>query len=495
MSIFSIWQEDTSHHDFPSLKEEIETDVCIVGAGITGLTCAFNLVESGRKVVVLEALQAGQGTSGFSSNHLNTQVDYSYQKIIRNFGNEAARCVADSRKAAIANIEHNIQKTGASCEFKRIPGYLYTETEDKIDFLEQEEKAAKLVGLEVSMNESPDLPFKVAASLKFNDQAQFNSQKYLEGLLNYLADKCEIYEHSRVVQFNHQQKRLVTERGAVKANHIFFATHLPLFINIHQTSSAPYRSYIQVAELESYPLDGLYWDLQDPYHYTRNYQENGSKYLVVGGADHKTGENDDHHDHYKNLESYVRTHFPVKNIVKQWSSQYYEPADGLPYIGKTPFSDTYMATGFSGDGLVYGTVAASIVCDMISGIENSWHQVYNARRFKPIASARNWVTENVDVARHFVLDRFKTSALEKIEPGNGAIVSIKGKHYAVSKDENQQLSIYSATCPHLGCLVQWNPEEKSWDCPCHGSRFTSKGELIVGPATHDLKPHHPEDLD
>lgn len=484
----SIWKSQAQGTNFPSLNQDIKADVCIVGGGITGLTAAMQLKDSGMKVVLLEAMKIGDGTTGFSSNHLNTQIDYTYQEVTKKHNSDKAKTVAESRADAIAYIEKMVQKHNLDCDFKRVTGYLYAEKEANEKSVEEEYEYCRRVGLKVNLVDEIPLPIHVYKAIEFADQAQFNSQKYLEGLSGNLGTNCEIYENSRVKKYKHKDKKLITENGSVTAHHVILATHLPLFINIHQTTAAPYRSYVVTAKLAEYPPHGLYWDNMEPYHYTRVYEHHGEKWLVVGGADHKAGHDDDEKDYFAELERYVKDRYPVESFVHRWSSQYYEPVDGLPFIGETPGGDTLMATGYSGDGLVYGTIAGIILADLAMGKKHHWHDTYNSKRMPPLSSGKTYLEENLDVAKHLIMDRLHSAAnIDTIDNDSGALVDINSNRYALYKDSSGDLHVCSANCPHLGCLVKWNHMEKSWDCPCHGSRFSATGELIIGPATHDLK--------
>ena len=482
----SIWKATARERNiFPTLSKDIETDICIVGGGITGLTLARELTNAGKEVVLLEAISCGEGTTSYSSNHLNTQIDYSYQNVVSKYGTETAKLVAESRSQAIDYIEHFSKDY--DFDFKRVPGFLYAEYEEQVSTIEKEYETTHSLGMPVKLTDYVPLPFQVKKAVQFDNQAEFNTQKYLNSIIDSLRDtSCQIYENSRVKHYKHQDKLVKTENGSVKADHVVLATHLPLFVNLHQTTSAPYRSYMIVAKVEKYPPHGLYWDNQDPYHYTRIYEQKDEKWLVVGGSDHKTGEADPKTNYYQNLEKYIDQHFSIKEIIHQWSAQYYEPADGLPYIGKTPLGNTWMATGYSGDGLVYGTIAGMLIKDLITGNENKLAEVYSPKRMKPLTSGE-YYKENIKVGVHFIKDRFTSAEFDKVPSGEGQIINDEGKSYAVYKEEGGDMHITSAVCPHIGCVVKWNHMEKTWDCPCHGSRFNPQGELIIGPATHNLE--------
>ncbi len=485
----SIWRQTAETRRYERLSGDIEADVAIVGGGITGLTLAHELARAGKKAVVLEAETFGYGTTGHSSCHLTTQIGFSYESVEKKFDGTTAKIVADSRLRGIEYIEMKA-KEGIACDFQRVPGYLYAEKAAKAKELEKEAEAAKAAGLDVNLVNSAPLPFARPKALRFENQAIFNSQSYLLGLARSLeGTSCVLYEKSRVVKVDDDGKRVRTEFGSVKAEHTVMATHLPPFINLLQTLAAPYRSYVLGVTLRSDSIpNALYWDNEDPYHYTRLYEKGGRKWLVVGGADHKTGHNPADPDPFAELENYVYARYPVASVDYKWSAQYYEPSDGLPYIGLSPFENVYVATGFSGDGLVYGTVAGLLLADLLQGRSNNWSDAYNARRITPRASGAHFVRENADVAKHLVWDRIRgTKELDQIEPGQGAVIALDGKRLAVSCGVEGDWAAVSPICPHMGCVLQWNGSETTWDCPCHGSRFRRTGELLEGPSEVSLK--------
>ena len=488
----SLWQDTAQHKaTYPTLQEHITTEVAIIGGGITGLTVAHALVQAGKNVVVVEAHSVGDGTTGSSSCHLNTQIDYGYQNVRQSFDKEVMRLVADSRRTAIDHIEQQCAGEESQCDFKRVPGFLYAENESQQKFLLDEFEYVQQAGLSATLRDQIDFPIPIKKAIEYQEQAEFNSQKYVNHLARQVdaSEHGRVYENSRVIDISLQDKKVITKQGEISAQQIILATHLPLFSDVLQTMAAPYRSYMVVAEVEPNMPEGLYWDLQEPYHYTRLYQQGDKTYLAVGGEDHKTGHNEQNPGNYEKLKQYMQAHFSIKEFTHEWSSQYYEPADGLPYIGLSPFKDVYVATGYSGDGLVYGTVAGLLLKDMVLKQENAWNKAYDARRFKPVASFSNWAKENIEVASDIVKDYLGVAdeEIDHIPQGEGRIISQGGSKYAVYRTEADQLVALSPICPHLKCVVHWNTQEKSWDCPCHGSRFTPEGQLIIGPAVTDLE--------
>lgn len=493
----NLWESATEgRKSYPALNQDLEADVCIVGGGITGITAALQLSKAGQRVVLLEAEKLAYGTTGSSSNHLNTQIDFGYRNVEKKFDKQVARLVAASRSQGIDFIEKNVREYGIDCDFKRIDGFLYTEREEEVDTLGREYEACLRAGLEVDKVKSISLPFPVKMALHFNQQAAFHSIKYVLGMARQVESlQGRIFENSRVIDLDKNTMTLKTAQGTVKAAKVFLATHMPLFINIHQSTSSPYRSYMIAVKVDNYPQDALYWDMFDPYHYTRIYEHQGQKWLAIGGADHKTGHADPSKDYYKDLEAYARMRYNVQEVSYRWSQQYFEPSDGLPFIGVSPFGATYMATGFSGDGLVYGTVAGMLVADQILGNDNPWAKAYDSKRFKPFASAEEFVKHNVDVAKHLITDRFTSKDISGLKMGQGVVIRKEGHNYAVSKNDDGQLQACSAVCTHMGCIVHWNHMDKTWNCGCHGSQFSASGRVTMGPATKDLEKVNPDILD
>lgn len=490
MQTKSTWQKTARKSpQFPQLNEDILTDIVIVGGGITGMTLAYLLKSSGKKVVVVEAEGIGSGTTGYSSNHLTTDIDFGYRNVKKKFSEEAMKMVAESRVKAIDLLEEIIKKEQINCDFSRTPGFLYAEKEENVKNVEEEYLHAKKAGLSVEEVASFDLPVQAKKIIKYNDQGIFNTQKYLNQLSELLddLDSYQIFCNTEVTEVDNLNKRVKTKFGTIEAENIILATHIPQFFNVLQTMIVPFRSYLMSIRLadDNYP-EGLYWDSQEPYHYIRTYQQQNEKWLLIGGADHETG-HEENVKHYKKLEKYVKKHFNVEKIENKWSAQYYEPADGLPYIGKSPFSNVFIATGFSGDGLVYGVVAAMILEKELKGEEHVWLETYNARRFKPIASAKKFISHNTHVAKHYIKDYLRSDDLKDLKEGEGKVVSYEGNKYAVSKDKEGAVTAVNAICSHMGCIVHWNGDEKTWDCPCHGSRFASTGQLLEGPAVNGLE--------
>lgn len=483
----TIWNANLPKISFPQLYGDIETDILIVGAGITGLTAAYLLASEGRNVVVVEAESFQTSATAKSSAHLTTESDFSYQELRSKYNMDTCIAVAASRKFAISFIENLSKKF--ECDFKYVSGYLYAEDENDLNYLYKEKEVATNAMLDVYNAPVLKLPFKVAGAIEYKNQAIFNPAKYLAGIASYLytLTNCKIFENSRVIDRN--DNFVLTKNGRIKANSVIYATHYPIFFDLHQTLAYPYRSYMLCARVQEDIGDEIYWDTFEPYFYTRSYNLNGTRYLVLGGADHKTGKNAG--NPYEKLESYLRLRYKVQSIDYWWSNQYYEPADGLPYIGRNTNRNEYIATGYSGDGLTNGTIAAYSIVQEILGLDKKlWDGIFDSKRFNVLASAGKFLKENADVAKHFVMDRFNTEnrdVLDRMDVGDGAIIEENNEKIAVSVDDQGNFNYVKASCTHLNCIVAWNTIEKTWDCPCHGSRFKPDGAVVTGPAVQNLE--------
>lgn len=479
----TVWEVNSKKISFLPLKDDISADVVVIGGGITGLTAAYLLNKRGKNVVVLEGDVISNSATAKSSAQLTVQTDYSFHKTNTSYNSQTLKLIVQSRVKAIELIEA-ISGLFQS-DFKRVSSYYYSENDEKE--IEEEYKYAVMAGLDVSLKDDIPVPFNVKKALEFKQDAIFNPVKYLYGLSGYLTNNgfCRIYENSRVIEIT-ENKIVKTDKGSVKAKDIIFATHYPIFFNAHQTLAYPYRSYIIAARVNNNLGDESFWDTSDPYFYFRTYSSEGKKWLILGGADHKTGHTDK--NAYLKLDEFLEKHFSPVSIDFRWSNQYYEPADGLPYIGKSLSGNEYIATGYSGVGLVYGTVAAMVITDEITGIKNKASEVYKTTRINILSSAGKFIKENATVAATYVKDLFLSEDLktEDLLSGEGKIIKKDGKHYAIAKNDKNEVIALSAVCPHLKCLVQWNAQEKTWDCPCHGSRFTIEGKVITGPSVSDL---------
>ena len=490
----SLWWRTKPAPQEPALDGDLAVDVAVVGAGITGLTAALLLARTGRSVAVLEADRVGAGTSGGTSAHVTQVLDHRYKDIASKFGEDGARRVAVSTGTALEQIATLVAEEGIDCDFARVPGYLYAETEKDAGQIEEELEGGRRAGVEVERATDLPLPFPVAAAIRFPRQARFHPTAYTAGLAAAVRRQGgRIFEGTRVTGTEGGSRcRVETGHGAVSAEAVLLATHTPAGFNLLQTAIEPVRSYVLAARLvggQEVP-DGLFWDTADPYHYTRRQPDPKGDFLIVGGADHPTGREEDTETCYADLERYMRERWPVGPTEARWSSQFYEPVDGLPFIGESPLGrNILVATGYSGTGLVLATLAAMILADQVAGRENPWADLYRPTRFKPLAGGPRFVSLNVGVAKHFVGDRLAAPKLEdlsQVAPREGMVFDVDGDKVAVSRSAAGEVRAVSAVCTHAGCIVGWNPAEQTWDCPCHGGRFTPRGEVLEGPPVKAL---------
>lgn len=502
----TYWTDSSERPMYPALESDLQTEVVIVGAGIAGLSIAYCLLKAGRQVIVLEDGFIGSGETGRTTAHLVNVLDDRYSEIEKTFGADTARLAAESHFAAIGFIENIIKTENIDCDFQRVSGYLFLHPNDESTTLEDELSAAAKAGIRVEMlSAAPNLASYSGQCLHFPEQAQFHPMKYLAGLAGAV-----IRLGGRIFCNTHADE--VSSDGVdangyhISAQKIVVATNSPVnnLLTMH-TKQHAYRTYVIAAEIPKGSLPAaLWWDTGDPkskwvskpYHYVRTQSFNEeSDLLIVGGEDHKTGQSqkDDlrEEDRYENLEKWARQHFPmITNVAYEWSGQVLEPVDMLAYIGRNPGDDNiFIATGDSGNGMTHGVIAGILITDLIMGRPNPWSDLYDPARVT-FSTAPNFIREGTNMAAQY-LEYFTggdLKSLDELQPTQGAVIKTSLLKVAVYRDENSRLHAYSAVCPHLGCYVHWNNDEKSFDCPCHGSRFTCEGKVVNGPAIGDLKP-------
>lgn len=501
-----MWVENIAMPVTQPLHDNIKCDVCIVGAGIAGVTTAYLLAKEGRDVVLLEAKEVGGGETSRTTAHLSNALDERFDELIRLHGEDGARLAAQSHGKAIDKIEEIIKDEKIDCDFARVDGYLFASDNQQQDDLMKELEALQKIGwMDVVLRKhSPLSTLTDFPSLQYPNQAHFHVLKYLSALANaFINAGGRIYTKTKVERFDTGPVvTVVSKEGhAVAANHLVVTTNTPIndMVTMH-TKQAPYRTYaIGLAVRQGDVPDALYWDMEDPYHYVRLLKgktggENAEELdlLIVGGEDHKTGQGDHLSERFDALERWTRKHFPMaKEVVYRWSGQVLEPVDGLGFIGRNPgdSENVYIATGDSGHGMTHGTIAGMLITDLIQGKPNPWEKLYDPSR-KNSKSVGEFLKENINVAAQF--KDFVTPGEVKdpmeVTPGTGKIMRKGISKVAVYCDQDGVRHQCSAVCTHLGCVVHWNEVESSWDCPCHGSRFDPFGRVITGPATKDLGP-------
>ncbi|HEX8492839.1 MAG TPA: FAD-dependent oxidoreductase [Pyrinomonadaceae bacterium] len=504
----SIWMATAETPDTDALVEDTRADVCIVGAGIAGMTTAYLLAREGKSVVVLDDGPIGGGMTQRTTAHLVNALDDRYYELERLHGERGARLAAESHTAAIDRVEKIVNEEKIDCEFERLDGYLFVPPGDSKQQLEDELKAAHRAGLtEIEMVErAPIKDFDTGSCLRFPRQAQFHPLKYLTGLAEAIVrDGGRIYTgtHASKIEGG-EQARVETESGhVVTAGAIVVATNTPVNdrVAIH-TKQAPYITYVIGARVPRGSVErALYWDTPDPYHYVRiesgsSVDDKGKKrdydILIVGGEDHKTGQADDANKRYAYLERWTRTRWPmIEDVEFRWSGQVMEPVDGLAFIGRNPMDadNVFIATGDSGNGMTHGTIAGILLTDLIQGRANEWETIYEPSR-KTLKALPEFAKENLNVAAQYadLVTPGDVDSTAEIKQGEGAIIRRGLSKVAAYRDEEGTIHERSAVCVHLGCIVDWNSKEKTWDCPCHGSRYDAYGKVFQGPANKDLNP-------
>ncbi|MDY7014862.1 MAG: FAD-dependent oxidoreductase, partial [Cyanobacteriota bacterium] len=491
----SYWIDSTESLPKPSLENDILVDVAIVGAGIVGITAAMLLKKAGKKVALIEAKSLAAGVSGHTTAKITSLHQLIYADLIEKLGEDKARLYGESNEAAIALMVKLVEEEQIDCDFSQQSAYTFAERPEDLSKVEAETEAAVKLGLPASLVKETSLPFPVAGAVKFDNQAQFHVRNYLLHLAQNIAGEGSyIFEHSRVETIEEGDPcEVKTSRGTVRATDVIISTHLPLLDQgLFFAKAYPKRSYIVAARIDSDRApQGLFIGAGDRnYHSIRTTPYDGGLLLLVGGEGHKTGDRSDTEQCYLNLEAYARDRFGVTSFEYRWSSQDMVSFDRLPYIGKlTPaHQHLYVATGLSLWGMSKGTMAGMLLSDFILGVENPWAQLYDSLRATPFLSQTS-IKENTKVVTHWVGDRLKglADSVAEVAPGEGKLVTVEGNKVAAYRDERGEISVVSAVCTHLGCIVNWNEAEKSWDCPCHGARFSCEGKVLHGPAVKDLE--------
>lgn len=495
----SLWMATATRPEFTAVTQDDQADVCIVGAGIAGLTTAYLLTQAGKSVIVLDDGPIVSGDTERTTAHLSTVLDDRFVQLERRHGAEGAKWAHESHAAAIDTIERIVRAEQIDCDFERVDGYLFNSPDQPADQLDDELAAARRAGVTAAeLVERAPLPsFDTGRALLLPRQAQFHPLKYLVALARTIVrDGGRIFTSTHVTKIDGgKSARVETEAGRVIAcEAVVITTNTPVNdrLVIH-TKQAAYRSYvIGLAVPRGAVPKILCWDTADPYHYVRVASAGTTDILIVGGEDHKTGQADDADARYSRLEQWTRARFPLAGeVTYRWSGQVMEPYDGLAFIGANPLDhdNIYVATGFSGNGMTYGTIAGIVLTDLIGGRENPWAHLYRASRVALTAPAE-FVKETANMVAQYAhwLTAGEVEKDRMVPPGTGAIVRHGLTKVAVYHDADGTFHECSAICPHLRAIVTWNPAEKTWDCPAHGSRFDCRGQVLNGPANQDLQP-------
>lgn len=508
----SLWEATDPTDVLHPLRENLTADVCIVGAGIAGLSVAYTLTKAGKRVVVIDDGLIGRGMTARTTAHLVTALDDRYYDLEKFFGEDGATMAAQSHGAAIDRVEKIMRDENIDCDFQRVDGYLFEPPNESLKNLEKEFDACQRCGLLVSwVKRAPIEDFDTHRAIRFPQQGQFHPLKYLRGLSAAITKHGgRIFTGTKVTEaIGGENARVTTaDHFNVLTKSIVVATNSPINDRyVIHTKQAPYTTYVIGLRMKHGDVTrALFWDTAEragmetgsgpvPYHYVRvaNGDRESEEILVVGGEDHKSGQADDAEVRFERLEDWARARWPqAGEIAFHWSGQVMEPVDAMGYIGRNPADkeNVYVVTGDSGNGMTHGTIAGMLIPDLILHGKHAWEKLYDPSRVT-LRAAPDFAKENVNVAMQLV-DYFTSgdaTSPDELKPGQGAVFR-RGLHkVAVYRDDIGVLHELSAVCPHLKCIVHWDHTEKSWDCPCHGSRFDSLGHVINGPAVSDLVPH------
>ncbi len=492
----SLWIETTKDKiNLKPLDGDKETEVCVIGGGLFGLTTAYYLTKHGKNVIILEKGEIGEKVSGNTTGKITSQHDLFYAHLIDDYGQEYAKKYLEANEQAIKNIKQIIEEEQIDCDFNIQKSYVYTTKEDEVIEIEKEVDAVNKLGKNAKFITKIDLPVKIKGAIEFDDQAQFHPRKYMIGLANSIVKQNKIYKYTTVTDVEKigEKYRIHTDNGNVYSKYVVVASHFPIinmpgfyFLKMYQSTS-----YLIAIETNTELPQGMYINVKEPTYSFRTANYNGKNILLIGGVGNKTGEPIENNSHYEKLEKVAKEMYPDCKVLFRWNTRDCISLDKIPYIGE--FSDfmknVYVGTGFKKWGMTLSNVAANIVADKIMGDENEYEEIFTATRIKPIKN--RWEVENVlkQTVNSIALNKFKIEPydVKQIQNDNAAIIKVNGDNVGVYKDINGKIYAVKPNCSHLGCLLSWNNLDKTWDCPCHGSRFDYMGKIIYEPAVKNLE--------
>ncbi|MGH8927970.1 MAG: FAD-dependent oxidoreductase [Acidimicrobiia bacterium] len=488
----SLWVSTSDSPAYPTLDRDVIVDVVVVGSGITGLSTARILTGRGMRVALIEARKLCRGVTGYTTAKVTALHSAIYSTLSQKWDDETAAVYAAANQAAIAQIRELADADGIDCDLQEASAYTYAESEEHLPKIEAEVEAARRAGLDATFATDTELPYEIKGAVRVDSQARFHPRRYCLGLAEAVTrNDGLIFENSPAVDLDLKTATVATPRATAKGKAVVVATHIP-FVNrgAHFARMTPSRSYAIALRSSETTVEGMYISVDQP---TRSLRSTGDGYLIVGGEGHPVAEARDTTRRYVALEQWADQHFPGAPAEFRWSAQDYRSADRLPFIGRLSLGSerVFVATGFAKWGMTNGTAAAMMISDLITDVPNEWVNTFDSTRIGLAQGLAETVTANLEVARHYLGDRLNSMGridANELPVGSGAVVSLNGEKVAAFRDEGGQIHAVSATCTHLGCQVAFNTAERSWDCPCHGSRFDMDGHVLQGPAVRDLAP-------
>lgn len=492
----SLWIETTKNElNLKPLEKDEETEICVIGAGMFGLTTAYYLTLSGKKVTIIEKGEIGEKVSGNTTGKITSQHGLFYDHLISDYGEEYAYKYWEANEEAIKGIKDIIKKEKIECEFSERKAYVYTVKQDEVMEIEKEVEAVNKIGGNAKLVTKTELPFEIKSAIEFDKQAQFHPRKYMLGLARAILKDNKIYNFTTVTDVKKDGNKFIvyTDKGNIRADHVVLATHYPIinipgiyFAKMYQSTS-----YIVGIETNSKLPQGMYISAKEPIYSFRTAQYNGKEILLIGGSEHRTGKALPYDSKYNELEKKAKELYPDCKVLFKWDTRDCISLDKIPYIGEFSnlMTNMYVGTGFKKWGMAFSDVAGKIIADKIIGKKNKYEDIFKATRVKPIKN--RWEVENMvkESIESLVTNKFKieSHSIDEIENDNGAIIKIEGENVGIYKDKDGKIYAVKPICTHLGCLLTWNNIDKTWDCPCHGSRFDYMGKNLDDPAIQNLK--------
>ena len=495
----SYWLETANLSSFKGIQHDIHVHTVIVGAGITGITLAYLLTRQGGKVALIDAGKITNGTTGHTTAKITAQHDLVYDQLIRNFGEEIAKLYYVANSEALQFIGKTVDEHQIDCDFSEQDAYIFTNSDEQMSNMKAEMDAYGRLRINGQFLNQIPLNIETKEAIMMPKQAQFHPLKYLQQLVRYIIDKGGIIlEHTTAIDLDdseEKRKKIITSNGHhVFAEKLVITSHFPFYDlkGYFFARLSPDRAYVVAAESrEPYP-GGMYICAEQPKRSIRSTPlADGKHLLLISGGSHKTGHIADTEHFYRELADYATSHFQVDRIAYRWSAQDLYTLDKVPYIGRMERGDdhTFVATGYGKWGMTNGTAGALLLKDLVLGNDNQFEQLYAPSRIHGDTAFKNFIVQNADVAKELIKGKLQRpdKSVDDVKAGDGAVVTVNGRRAGCYKEEDGTVHVVDTTCTHLGCEVSWNNGDRTWDCPCHGSRFSYDGEVIEGPAETPLK--------